>query len=740
MLIGTSRYAHDDLPDQPVVRNNLTDLAAVLTDPEFGVLPAEHCMVVHDETNLTFIGRQLRSAASAATDLLLVYYAGHGCLHPRLHTLHLALPETDPDDLGFSAVAIDVLKDSIARSPARSKVLIIDSCFSGRAFTGHLASTADRVRAQIAVRGTYTFASAAGNTAAVVMPGERHTAFTGRLLRLLRHGVPDGPAELDLELLYGRIDQLMLAESLPRPERFVVGDIGRLVLAGNRAYVPEPPPGSDAERPDVGLRWAVFTRAPGTMSDYGVVASGADLPGDLAATIRDHLGGVPDPGAFGQAGALPWISFSGCTAVDGEPLLAVAVTTASDARDGLGRVITATRFYALPWQTAADTGLTWTGLYRTIRDIRFADVDAAPAELDAHDRVAVPLHRMAPPVLSESDLSRWATVAAAIVDGRSVVIVVDALDPPSVDERLRLLDAIGALMPYGSRARLRAGTWADHRAQHRLQLHFGLRAGPGQIAVAWHDDEFEIPVGPRGRMHLDRLRAMRAAGATAADLVAELAGQREFRDVALPVAQPAPPPQDEAHDEAHDEAPPVAPSLSLAADPGPSAPSHRRTAVTPGETAALVADVTLASIRNGFAAALLAAVGLLVFSFGIGSASGTAVLTGLGLLAGAVLMTVVVNAVKRARARRRFVAGTAFVMDVTPQPTVDAVFARCQLQLVVNAPGVAAVAVRVRDPRVPVDRWPEVGAQLPVLVRQGDPRRVLVMWDRVQTHDEAAAS
>ncbi|WP_238008356.1 hypothetical protein KZZ52_23485 [Dactylosporangium sp. AC04546] len=67
-------------------------------------------------------------------------------------------------------------------------------------------------------------------------------------------------------------------------------------------------------------------------------------------------------------------------------------------------------------------------------------------------------------------------------------------------------------------------------------------------------------------------------------------------------------------------------------------------------------------------------------------------------------------------------------------------FARCRLQLVVNAPGVAAVAVRVLDPRVPVDKWPEAGAQLPVLVRQGDPRRVLVLWDRVQTHDAAAAS
>ncbi|WP_238008357.1 hypothetical protein KZZ52_23480 [Dactylosporangium sp. AC04546] len=368
--------------------------------------------------------------------------------------------------------------------PRRSRAVLIGTSrysFSGRAFTGHLASAADRVRAQIAVRGTYTFASAAGNTAAVVMPGERHTAFTGRLLRMLRHGVPGGPAELDLELLYQRIDHLMVTETLPRPERFVVGDVGRLVLARNRAHVPEPPPGDD--RTGIGLRWAVYSAAPGSRGGYGVVAAGADLPGDLAATIRDHLGGVPDPDAFGQAGALPWISFSGCTAVDGEPLLAVAVTTASDARDGLGRVITATRFYALPWQTAADTELTWTGLYRTIRDIRFADVNAAPSELDAHDRVAVPLHRVAPPVLSGSDLSKWATVAAAIVDGRSVVIVVDALDPPSVDERLRLLDGLlvrhrlGQRHRVAHRARAARRRGADGLGGQRRQ------AGPGPTTV-----------------------------------------------------------------------------------------------------------------------------------------------------------------------------------------------------------------------------------------------------------------
>jgi hypothetical protein len=82
------------------------------------------------------------------------------------------------------------------------------------------------------------------------------------------------------------------------------------------------------------------------------------------------------------------------------------------------------------------------------------------------------------------------------------------------------------------------------------------------------------------------------------------------------------------------------------------------------------------------------------------------------------------------------VYGTAHILEASPPPESGLV-GRCELQLMVYAPGVEGVAVRVRDPAVPVSKWPEVDATLPVQVRAMNPRRTRVRWDRVLTHEMA---
>ncbi len=46
---------------------------------------------------------------------------------------------------------------------------------------------------QIEVDGTYVLPSAQRDQVALIIPGEDHTAFAGRLLRLLSEGIPGGP-------------------------------------------------------------------------------------------------------------------------------------------------------------------------------------------------------------------------------------------------------------------------------------------------------------------------------------------------------------------------------------------------------------------------------------------------------------------------------------------------------------------------------------------------------------------
>jgi catechol 2,3-dioxygenase-like lactoylglutathione lyase family enzyme len=93
-----------------------------------------------------------------------------------------------------------------------------------------------------------------------------------------------------------------------------------------------------------------------------------------------------------------------------------------------------------------------------------------------------------------------------------------------------------------------------------------------------------------------------------------------------------------------------------------------------------------------------------------------------------------INAVRRGG--RAWVAGTAHVVSAS-EPPASSAYGRCELQLVVAAPGLQASAVKVRDPRVPVAKWPDAGATLPVTVAVDDMRHVRIQWDEVMTHSEA---
>src|SRR3954470_1756013 len=121
--------------------------------------------------------------------------------------------------------------------------------------------------------------------------------------------------------------------------------------------------------------------------------------------------------------------------------------------------------------------------------------------------------------------------------------------------------------------------------------------------------------------------------------------------------------------------------------------------------------------------------------FGLGMSSLAIVALGAALLLLAIGLAMVnVNR----RGTRAWVAGTAHVRAVS-EPPAGVSYGRAELSLVVAAPGLTAAAVTIRDPRVPVSKWPDPGATLPILVAIDDMRRVRIQWDDVMTHAEAAA-
>lgn len=240
VLIGASRYEDNELSDLPAVGRGIEDLHAAVTDVIYGLVPETHCDVLEDEGDIRLIGRRLRQAASQAKDLLLVYFAGHGLTAGRRHELYLALRDTEWEAPEFSALEYDKLRSAVLNSPATTKMIILDCCFSGRAFADTMTDPASELIGQVEVDGSYVLASAHRNAVALIAAGEEHTAFTGRLLRLLHDGMPGGPELLTIDDIYHRLRAQMKAEGLPQPHSRGTDNANMLALARNRAYAALP--------------------------------------------------------------------------------------------------------------------------------------------------------------------------------------------------------------------------------------------------------------------------------------------------------------------------------------------------------------------------------------------------------------------------------------------------------------------------------------------------------------------
>lgn len=248
VLIGTSRYAH--LEPIPAVANNLSALAAALCAPGSWGLAPEHCTVIEDPATAVEVLEAVRTAAEEATDTLLVYFAGHGLVEPRRGELFLGLTGSI-QHRSYTGLPYGTLRDVVLDGRAGRQVMLLDCCFSGRVLGFMSAASAEAVIDQVEIEGTYLLASVPDTSFALAPPGERHTAFTGELLGLLREGVPGGPELLDLDTVYAQVYAALRAKGRPLPQKRDRNTAGGLALARNAAWAPPgfgpPPPPYDHE-------------------------------------------------------------------------------------------------------------------------------------------------------------------------------------------------------------------------------------------------------------------------------------------------------------------------------------------------------------------------------------------------------------------------------------------------------------------------------------------------------------
>jgi hypothetical protein len=232
ILIGTASY-QSDLPDIPAVRNNVSDLSLLLTDPEFGAFDKDRCSMILDPSSPHDVAEVLLRETQSADDLLLLYYAGHG-LVGQDGELHLGLSETTHDGLAFDGLAYRSVRQALLKSPARWRVVILDCCYSGRA-VGFMTSPAGTLMPQAAIAGSFVLTSSSSTGLALARPGDPYTAFTGELIRILKEGIRGGRSLLSLGDIYYELSRTMSALGYPTPQRSGTGAAEEICVARNVA-------------------------------------------------------------------------------------------------------------------------------------------------------------------------------------------------------------------------------------------------------------------------------------------------------------------------------------------------------------------------------------------------------------------------------------------------------------------------------------------------------------------------
>ncbi|MFE0460453.1 caspase family protein [Kitasatospora sp. NPDC058965] len=222
VLIGVAGYEDPDFPKVPAALNSLAGMRELLTDPDRCGWPEDRLTVIADPDHAGRLAQRLRAIARSTSDILLVYYVGHGKLTTR-GELCLTVTDTAADDPEVTGLPFDWVRKALRESPARIKMVILDCCFAGQAIE---ALGADDVADITHIAGTYTLTATTRNRTAHVPPLAEQsgacTSFTGELLELTRTGIPDGPDRLTMGMLYPELRRRLVARGLPHPNQRAV--------------------------------------------------------------------------------------------------------------------------------------------------------------------------------------------------------------------------------------------------------------------------------------------------------------------------------------------------------------------------------------------------------------------------------------------------------------------------------------------------------------------------------------
>ncbi|SDT50291.1 hypothetical protein [Actinoplanes derwentensis] len=232
------------------------------------------------------------------------------------------------------------------------------------------------------------------------------------------------------------------------------------------------------DRQAAAVRWALIGKRPGQLGEYTVLAADDTGPGrqDYYALARELVRSNPGTATAGQTDALPWVYFAPVTSGTGRRTAVASMEWPTDeVRDSSGRAATLTRYFDLDPEVVATTGAGYEAQYRALT--RESPADGTGFTFRASgpvlDELAGFVHGFGAELLIQA--------AALLLEGP--VVIAPEGPMTGLPDRMRCLDAVLGLLPYGIRDSLAVGTWTPNDSQHGLRLAFSNRVMTGQQMI-----------------------------------------------------------------------------------------------------------------------------------------------------------------------------------------------------------------------------------------------------------------
>jgi hypothetical protein len=223
----------------------------------------------------------------------------------------------------------------------------------------------------------------------------------------------------------------------------------------------------------IGADWAWISKDPAEGIGYTVLKTSADDV-DFRPFIGHYVAGAPSSTTPPDApDAPPWVTFGPVATERDGVLMSVSVRDPWRVRDDTGRPVWPQRLFVMRFDDLAGAKASYQTMWTAARPARVPRDEPGPLQLEVPEQATGALAA----TIERYGLSQLGALAAALLDGP--VAVSDAAGLGR-DERLAVLDAVAALLPYGFRADLSASSVVDNTVKHGIRLTFADYPGPGQ--------------------------------------------------------------------------------------------------------------------------------------------------------------------------------------------------------------------------------------------------------------------